>query len=130
MEAMQDSRSLVTGAYDLMKVNGRTLPAPVEETGTRDSDAIRCRIMAGELRLESDGTYHHALTARYDAAGASYTRVLEYAGIWRIVPSPLDGSSGEVTLLSDHGRTTTAAVTRISLVQRDPGGFTWVYLRR
>lgn len=130
IEAMQASRSRVTGAYDLMKVNGRVLPAPVDETGVRDGDVIRCRIMAGELRLESDGSYHRALTTRYDAAGASYTRVLENGGTWRFVASPLDQSSGEVTLLSSNGRTTTAAVTRISLIQRDLDGLTWVYLRR
>ena len=108
MEAMQASRSRVTGAYDLMKVNGRVLPAPVDETGARDGEVIRCRIMAGELRLEPDGSYHHALTARYDATGASYTRVLENGGTWRFVSSPFDESSGDVTLLSeqrkdDHG---------------------------
>ena len=130
MEALQASRSPVTGAYDLMKVNGRILPAPVDETGARDCELLRCRIMSGELRLEPDGSYHHALTARYDAAGASYTRVLENAGTWRFVSSPLDESSGDVTLVSHHGRATTAAVTRISLVERDPAGFTWVYLRR
>jgi hypothetical protein len=130
MEALQASRSPVTGAYDLMKVNGRILPAPVDETGARDCDLIRCRIMAGELRLETDGSYHHALTARYDAAGASYTRVLENAGTWRFISSPLDESSGDVSLVSHNGRATTAAVTRISLVERDPAGFTWVYLRR
>jgi hypothetical protein len=86
--------------------------------------------MSGELRLEPDGSYHHALTARYDAASASYTRVLENGGTWRFVSSPLDESSGDVTLVSDKGRATTAAVTRISLVERDPAGFTWVYLRR
>jgi hypothetical protein len=130
MEALQASRSPVTGAYDLMKVNGRVLPAPVDETGARDWELLRCRIMSGELRLEPDGSYHHALTARYDAAGASYTRVLENAGTWRFVSSPLDESSGDVTLVSHRGHATTAAVTRISLVERDPAGFTWVYLRR
>ena len=130
MEALQASRSPVTGAYDLMKVNGRILPAPVDETGARESEVIRCRIMSGELRLEPDGSYHHALTARYDAAGASYTRVMENGGTWRFVCSPLDESSGDVTLVSSKGRATTAAVTRISLVERDPAGFTWVYLRR
>ena len=130
MEAMQASRSMVIGAYDLMKVNGRVLPAPVDETGVRDGEVIRCRIMAGEFRLEPDGSYHHALTTRYDVAGASYTRVLENGGTWRFISSPSDESSGDVTLLSENGRTTTAAVTRISLIQRDPGGLIWVYLRR
>jgi hypothetical protein len=130
MEATQAGRSQVTGAYDLMKVNGRILPAPVDETGARDWDLIHCRIMSGELRLDPDGNYYQALTARYDTAGASYTRVLENGGTWRFVSSPLDESSGDVTLLSRHGRAITAAVTRISLVERDRAGFTWVYLRR
>jgi hypothetical protein len=130
MEALQAGRSALTGAYDLMKVNGRVLPAPVDETGVREAEPIRCRIMSGELRLDADGSYHHALTARYDASGASYTRVLESDGTWRFVSSVLDETSGEVALLSANGCTSTAAVTRISLVQRDPSGSTWVYLRR
>ena len=130
MEAMQAGRSPLTGAYDLMKVNGRVLPAPVYETGVRGAEPVRCRIMSGELRLDSDGSYHHALTARYDASGASYTRVLESGGTWRFVGSALDETSGDVTLMSTNGCTRTAAVTRISLVQRDPSGSTWVYLRR
>jgi hypothetical protein len=130
MEALQAGRVALTGAYDLMKVNGRVLPAPVDETGVREAEPKRCRIMSGELRLDPDGSYHHALTARYDASGASYTRVLEGAGTWRFVSSALDETSGEVTLLSATGCTSTAAVTRISLVQRDPSGSTWVYLRR
>jgi hypothetical protein len=130
MKALQAGRSPLTGAYDLMKVNGRVLPAPVDETGVREAEPIRCRIMSGELRLDSDGSYHHALTARYDGSGASYTRVLESGGTWRYVGSPLDETSGDVTLTSTTGCITTAAVTRISLVQRDLAGSTWVYLRR
>jgi hypothetical protein len=87
--------------------------------------------MSGELRLEADGSFHHALTARYEAAaGISYTRVVERAGTWRFVRSALDETAGDIALVSENGRTSTVAVTRVSLVQRDPAGPTWIYLRR
>jgi hypothetical protein len=131
MPRHSDAPRTVSGAYELMGVNGSLLPAPVEETGAGGGLDLRCRITAGELRLEGDGSFRHALTARYDApAGATYTRVLEHAGTWRFVCSALDEWSGDVTLVSENGHRVTAAVTRLSLVRRDPGGLTWVYLRR
>ena len=121
-----------------MGVNGSVLPATVDDPSMGAGPEHRCRILAGELRLEEEGQYRLALTVRYDAgAGASYTRVLESVGTWRFLASALDHRSGEVSLLSAHGRATTAAVTRLSLVHRTrvPGGVaglegTWVYLRR
>ena len=57
-----------------MGVNGSVLPATV---------ALQCQVLAGELRLDEDGCYRLALTARYQAgAGAGYTKVLESAGTW------------------------------------------------
>lgn len=121
----------MAGAYELMGVNGSLLPAPVDEAGAREGETIRCRVMSGELRLEADGSFHQALTARYETvAGASYTRVVDRSGTWRFVRSALDDTAGDVTLISENGRTTTAAVTRLSLVQRDAVGLTWIYLRR
>ena len=129
----------VTGSYDLMGVNGIVLPAAVDEPPVEEGEAVRCRILAGELRLDEAGSYRLALTARYEGGtGTAYTRVIESAGTWRFLASALDERSGEVTLLSANGRTTSAAVTRLSLVhrtrvpQRETDGleFTWIYIRR
>ncbi|HYC31693.1 MAG TPA: hypothetical protein VEB59_05350 [Gemmatimonadales bacterium] len=139
--AARTDRSAVTGSYDLMGVNGSVLPAPVDEGSTDADEGVHCRILAGELRLEGDGTYRLALTARYEAGSrTAYTRVLESGGTWRFLASALDERSGEVTLLSANGPVTSAAVTRLSLVHRTrvPSGgaeatgaeLTWVYLRR
>lgn len=139
MQAARSERSRVTGSYDLMGVNGSVLPAPLDESSVDDGEDVRCRILAGELRLEEDGRYRLALTARYEAGTrTAYTRVIESAGTWRFLASALDDRSGEVTLMSANGRATSAAVTRLSLVHRTrvpaPGmqgvEFTWVYLRR
>src|SRR5512134_1381086 len=139
MQGIQADRGNVTGSYDLMGVNGSVLPATVDEASREAGEELRCRILAGELRLDEDGRYRLALTARYDTgAGATYTRVLETVGTWRFLASALDDRSGEVSLLSVSGRATTAAVTRLSLVHRTrvPGSgpegleFTWVYIRR
>ena len=122
-----------------MGVNGSVLPAPVDEGPTDPGEDMRCRILAGELRLEEDGRYRLALTARYEAGTrTAYTRVIESGGTWRFLASALDERSGEVTLLSVNGQATSAAVTRLSLVhrtrvpalRREGAEFTWVYLRR
>jgi hypothetical protein len=139
MQVMQADRRNVTGSYELMGVNGSVLPATVDDEISKDDDRqLRCRILSGELRLDGDGRYRLALTARYEAAAASYTRLLESVGTWRFLASALDGRSGEVSLMSAHGRATSAAVTPLSLVHstRVPGAssdgleLTWVYLRR
>ena len=93
--------------------------------------------MAGELRLESDGTYVLELTARYQTpAGAGGLRTISSGGTWRFLPSALDRTSGEIRLSSGL-RQTSAAVTGVSLVHRTraaelpPGaGSHWVYIRR
>ena len=137
MQATGTDRSTVTGSYDLMGVNGSVLPAPVDEGSMEDGEDVRCRILAGELRLDEDGIYRLALTARYQAGTrTAYTRVIESGGTWRFLASALDERSGEVTLVSANGRVTSAAVTRLSLVHRTrvPGAegleFTWIYIRR
>jgi hypothetical protein len=139
MQATQTERRHVTGSYDLMGVNGSVLPATVDDASVEDGEELRCRILAGELRLEEDCSYRLALTARYDTgSGAAYTRVIESLGTWRFLASALDERSGELSLLSTTGRLTSAAVTRLSLVHRTrvplPRAqgleFTWVYIRR
>jgi hypothetical protein len=139
MQGTQTERCHVTGSYDLMGVNGSVLPATVDDASVEDGEELRCRILAGELRLEQDGRYRLALTARYDTdTGTAYTRVIESRGSWRFLASALDERSGELSLLSATGRSTTAAVTRLSLVHRTrvpvprAAGleFTWVYIRR
>ena len=128
----------MTGSYDLTAVNGSTLPVAVDDRSVEQGEQLGCLITAGELRLDEDGGYRLALTARYlSGPEAGYTRVLENVGNWRFLASALDGQSGEVSFRSLGGRLTSAAVTRLSLVHRTRvpahGGaveYTWVYLRR
>jgi hypothetical protein len=94
-------------------------------------------VVAGELRLESDGTYTLELTARLETpAGAAGLRTISSGGTWRFLPSVLDRTSGEIRLSSGQ-RQTSAAVTGVSLVHRTRGPELptgaqahWVYIRR
>ena len=128
----------VAGRYELVGVNGSLLPAEVEDE-VEEGPALRAFLVEGELLLGLDQSYGLSLTARYDTpAGASYTKELDSAGTWRFVASALDGTSGEITMVSTNGGMSSAAVTRLSLVHRTrvPWGrrrgpdFTWVYIRR
>ena len=130
------AHATVVGRYELVGVNGGLLPAALdaEEAG---SEMAGCSVLAGELRLERDGTYVLELTARYDLpAGAAGVRTIATGGTWRFLPSALDQTSGEVRLSSGEGQTS-AAVAGVSLVHRmqqadrQPGtrGH-WVYIRR
>jgi hypothetical protein len=128
----------VAGRYDLVGLNGSLLPAEVEDE-LEEGPALRAFLVEGELLLGLDQSYDVSLTARYDTpAGASYTKELDSAGTWRFVASALDGTSGEITMVSTNGGMSSAAVTRLSLVHRTrvPWGrrrgpdFTWVYIRR
>jgi hypothetical protein len=141
MQVMLADRQKVAGLYDLVGVNGARLPARVRDGMDGDGEQIECCIVAGIIRLESDGTYRRELTARFEAySQVSCTRVLASGGRWRFLPSALDQSSGEVLLVSDGGQTTSAAVTGLSLVYRTlaPGAVAqvhrlecnWVYVRR
>jgi hypothetical protein len=125
----------VVGRYELVGVNGGLLPVALDpEDG--GPDLAGCSVLAGELRLEPDGTYFLELTARYDLpAGVGGTRTVASGGTWRFLPSALDRTSGEVRLTSGEGQTT-AAVAGVSLVhrtrgaERRPGPRHWVYIRR
>jgi hypothetical protein len=128
----------VAGRYELVGLNGSLLPAEVEDE-VEEGPALRAFLVEGELLLALDQSYDLSLTARYETpAGASYTKELDGAGTWRFVASALDGTSGEITMVSANGVTSSAAVTRLSLVHRTraPWGrrrgpdFTWVYIRR
>ena len=126
----------VVGRYELVGVNGGLLPVSLdpEEGG---SEVAGCSVLAGELRLEGDGTYVLEITARYDLpAGAGGVRTISSGGTWRFLPSALDRTSGEVRLTSGRGQTS-AAVAGVSLVHRmrrpegHPGAQAhWVYIRR
>jgi hypothetical protein len=127
----------VTGRYELVGVNGALLPASMEQVEAGGGDLHHCSVVAGELRLESDGTYILELTARYDtAAGAAGLHTISSGGAWRFLASALDPTSGEIRLNSGSGQTS-AAVTGVSLVHRTPGRRAphgsqshWVYIRR
>lgn len=129
---------IAVGRYQLAGVNGAQLPTaiePQEDAG----EALSCSIVAGELRLEADGTYAIELTARCESRlGARSTRALSSRGTWRFLRSALDPSSGEVVLVSASGRTTSAALAGTALVHRFPGPSEatarmpchWVYIRQ
>lgn len=129
---------VAVGRYQLAGVNGAQLPTaiePQEDAG----EALSCSIVAGELRLETDGTYAIELTARCESRlGARSTRGLSSRGTWRFLRSALDPSSGEVVLVSASGRTTSAALAGTALVHRFPGPAEataralchWVYIKR
>jgi hypothetical protein len=129
---------IAVGRYQLAGVNGAQLPTavdPQEDAG----EALSCSIVAGELRLEVDGTYAIELTARCESRlGARSTRALSSRGTWRFLRSALDPSSGEVVLVSSSGRTTSAALAGTALVHRFPGPAEttarmlchWVYIKQ
>ena len=129
---------VAVGRYQLAGINGAQLPTaiePQEDAG----EALSCSIVAGELRLETDGTYGIELTARCKSRlGASTMRALSSRGTWRFLRSALDPSSGEVVLVSASGRTTSAALAGTALVHRFPGPAEataralchWVYIKQ
>jgi hypothetical protein len=136
-DTIEVQRTTVVGRYELVGVNGSLLPASMDQDEAGAGDLHRCNVVAGELRLESDGTFVLELTARYDTpAGAAGLRTIASGGTWRFLPSALDPTSGEVRLSSGVGQTI-AAVTGVSLVHRTQGPRLpprtqahWVYIRR
>jgi hypothetical protein len=134
---MQVEGMTVVGRYELVGVNGSLLPASIEQNEAGAGDLHHCSVVAGELRLEGDGTYALELTARFDTpAGATGLRTICSGGTWRFLPSVLDRTSGEIRLSSGL-RQTSAAVTGVSLVHRTRGPELptgaqahWVYIRR
>ncbi len=134
---MQLEGTTVVGRYELVGVNGSLLPASMKQDEAGAGDLHHCSVVAGELRLEGDGTYVLDLTARFEApAGVAGLRTISSGGTWRFLPSALDPTSGEIRLGSGPGQTS-AAVTGVSLVHRTrgpelpPGAQVhWVYIRR
>jgi hypothetical protein len=138
-EAARAAQWTVAGRYELMGVNGSLLPAPLDvEPGPGKAATIRASVVAGELRLNPDGSYRLALTARFDTASMGhYTGAIGSTGRWRFLVSALDPTSGEVLLTPPHGPPTSAAVTGVSLVHRTRGPdgrgsrdeSNWIYVR-
>jgi hypothetical protein len=134
---MQVESMTMVGRYELVGVNGSLLPASIEQVEAGAGDLQHCSVVAGELRLERDGTYVLELTARLETpAGAAGVRTISSGGTWRFLPSALDRTSGEIRLSSGLGQTS-AAVTGVSLVHRTRGPELptgaqahWVYIRR
>jgi hypothetical protein len=134
---MQVESTTVVGRYELVGMNGSLLPASIEQDEAGAGDLHNCSVVAGELRLEGDGTYVRELTARLEiSAGAAGLRTISSGGTWRFMPSALDPTSGEIRLTSGLGQTS-AAVTGVSLVHRTRGPELptgaqahWVYIRR
>jgi hypothetical protein len=134
---MQVESTTVVGRYELVGMNGSLLPASIEQDEAGAGDLHNCSVVAGELRLEGDGTYVLELTARLEtSASAAGLRTISSGGTWRFMPSALDPTSGEIRLTSGLGQTS-AAVTGVSLVHRTRGPDLptgaqahWVYIRR
>jgi hypothetical protein len=134
---MQVESTTVVGRYELVGMNGSLLPASIEQDEAGAGDLHNCSVVAGELRLEGDGTYVLELTARLEtSASAAGLRTISSGGTWRFMPSALDPTSGEIRLTSGLGQTS-AAVTGVSLVHRTRGPELptgaqahWVYIRR
>jgi hypothetical protein len=134
---MQVDSMTMAGRYELVGVNGSLLPASIEQGEAGAGDLYHSSVVAGELRLERDGTYVLELTARLETpAGAAGVRTISSGGTWRFLPSALDPTSGEIRLSSGLGQTS-AAVTGVSLVHRTRGPELptgaqahWVYIRR
>lgn len=136
MQSPAAERATAVGRYELVGVNGGLLPVSLDpdEGGP---EAAPCRVLAGELRLDRDGTYVLELTARCDPpAAAGGVRTIASGGTWRFLPSALDRTSGEVRLTSGEGQTS-AALAGVALVhrmhrpERPPGSQAhWVYIRR
>jgi hypothetical protein len=134
---MQVESMTMAGRYELVGVNGSLLPASIEQGEAGAGDLYHCSVVAGELRLERDGTYVLELTARLETpARAAGVRTISSGGTWRFLPSALDPTSGEIRLSSGLGQTS-AAVTGVSLVHRTRGPELptgaqahWVYIRR
>ena len=129
---------VAVGRYQLAGVNGAQLPTATEPQDDA-GEALSWSILAGEFRLETDGTYAIELTARCESRlGAWSTRALSSRGTWRFLRSALDPASGEVVLVSASGRTTSAALAGTALVHRFPGPAEatagplchWVYIKR
>jgi hypothetical protein len=129
---------IAVGRYELAGVNGAQLPTAIDPQ-EHEGEALSCSIVAGELRLETDGTYAMELTAICESRlGARSTRALSSRGTWRFLRSALDPSSGEIVLISASGRTTSAALAGTALVHRFPVPAEaaprtpchWVYIRR
>ena len=138
-EAVRVAGWTVVGRYELMGVNGSLLPAPIDPERAQSADqGVRASIVAGELRLGTEGEYRLCLTVRIDtAAGGGFTRSLTSRGGWRYLASALDPTSGEVQLTPSEGPVTSAAVTGVSLVHRTRGPqasgqyaeANWIYVR-
>lgn len=131
----QAGSAAVVGRYQLVGVNGGLLPVTLEADDS-GSAMDGCSVLAGELRLEDDGSYVLELTARSDRPPGAGVRTIASGGSWRFFPSALDRTSGEIRLSSGADQTS-AAVAGVSLVhrirrpERHPGGQAhWVYIRR
>jgi hypothetical protein len=137
-EIAKRAEQIAVGRYELAGVNGAQLPAAIDPQDDA-GEPLSCSIVAGELRLATDGTYAIELTARCESRlGAASTRALSSRGTWRFLRSALDPSSGEVVLVSASGRTTSAALAGTALVHRFPGPTDataralchWVYIKQ
>jgi len=129
---------VLDAAFDLASLNGSLLPVSIEEDGGSEGTWLRSSILAGRLTFSPEGTFALVITSEHaDRFGIAHIRSVRSVGSYRFIPSGLDPTSGEVTLISSHGRTTHAAITPISLVHLTQvcsslgarATCTWVYLR-
>lgn len=105
--------SNVAGTYELQTINNESLPVFTESGRT---------IEAGELQLDSDGTFFDVI--QYRVTGSSLIRTDEFTGTWE--------REGSEIILSYDGSTDVLVAQRTStnrLVLRDNDGNEWGYRR-
>jgi hypothetical protein len=138
MELLRVGRETVAGFYDLIQVNGATLPVSVEGMAGIAEVPPRYRIQGGELLLHPSGTFGLELNAVDDRGQTTWGRVLVAGGRWQFLPGEPDEAGGGLLLASPRGNTTSARVSLRSLVHRAgiPGAprgasdLNWTYARR
>jgi hypothetical protein len=103
----------VTGTYELQTINGESLPVFTESGRT---------IEAGELQLESDGTFFDII--QYRVTGSSLIQTDEFTGTW-------DREGDEIILDYDDSQDVLVAERTSStrLLLRDNDGNEWGYRR-
>lgn len=113
--ACTDSTGLgnVAGTYELQTINGESLPVFTESGRT---------IEAGELELESDGTFFDII--QYRVSGSSLIQTEEFTGRW-------EREGDEIILDYDDSSDVLVAERTSStrLVLRDNDGNEWGYRR-
>ncbi|HVE79521.1 MAG TPA: lipocalin family protein [Gemmatimonadaceae bacterium] len=106
----------VAGVYDLVSVNGRTLPAVAIEI-----EGYRLELLSSELTLQAGGTYSETTQLRETEDGTTTDSPFSTTGTYAV-------SGSRITLTDEDGDSVTGTVSgdRITLAEQ---GVTLVYER-